>query len=287
MKCSIVQDLLSNYIDGLTSPETSAEIEAHLHECADCRAVYEKMTASLPEEPAPQDKDIDFLKIMKEKIRMKNVLFFLGWLAAAVFFTAFTKTYSIVLPFDSERMSVECFRSAVLINDAGQIQWEALTPDTPGYDEKKAYDNTLRLARLAFRGYVPGLKKIKLPMIEDGVVDKNDENYDYDYRQKHGKTEEEFQKYLLQKEKDWGLEIKYWKSSDGRWHYDRPYTGHVDEDILSGFLEHEKISIEEYLINKKYVVIQDRDEYCEFSNFKKTGLVNCDVIDHEYPKRKY
>ena len=124
-------------------------------------------------------------------------------------------------------------------------------------------------------------------MIEDGVVDKNDENYDYDYRQKHGKTEEEFQKYLLQKEKDWGLEIKYWKSSDGRWHYDRPYTGHVDEDILSGFLEHEKISIEEYLINKKYVVIQDRDEYCEFSNFKKTGLVNCDVIDHEYPKRKY
>ncbi len=162
MKCSIVQDLLSNYIDGLTSPETAAEIEAHLNECADCRAVYKKMTASLPEEPSPQDKDIDFLKIMKEKIRMKNVLFFLGWLAAAVFFTAFTKTYSIVLPFDAERMSVECFRSAVLINDAGQIQWEALTPDTPGYDEKKAYDNTLRLARLAFRGYFPSVSEMSI-----------------------------------------------------------------------------------------------------------------------------
>ena len=58
----------------------------------------------------------------------------------------------------------------------------------------------------------------------------------------------------------------------------------VDEDILSGFLEHEGISLEEYLINKKYVVIQDGDEYCYWDNMKQTGLVNMDMIDHEYPR---
>ena len=31
MKCEIIQDLLPNYIDGLTSPVTNQEIENHLN----------------------------------------------------------------------------------------------------------------------------------------------------------------------------------------------------------------------------------------------------------------
>lgn len=64
----------------------------------------------------------------------------------------------------------------------------------------------------------------------------------------------------------------------------KPFTGCVDKNILVGFLEKENISLEEYLTNRKYVVIQDGDEYCEFGNFKRSGLINLDVIDHEYPK---
>ena len=41
---------------------------------------------------------------------------------------------------------------------------------------------------------------------------------------------------------------------------------------------------EEYLTNKKYVVIQDGDETCYWNAMKKTGLVNMDIIDYEYPK---
>ena len=140
------------------------------------------------------------------------------------------------------------------------------------------------LVALALK-YIPGLKKVELPTTSDSCADKDDEEHkDDEYFQKYGKTEDELVEYLTQKEKDWGMEIDYWKSSSGYWHYNRPFTGYVDENILSGFLEKEGITLEEYLTNKKYVVIQDGDEYCYWSDMKKTGLVNMDAIDHEYPK---
>lgn len=141
-----------------------------------------------------------------------------------------------------------------------------------------------KLESIAFK-YVPNLKKIKLPVANESIPDKDDEKLkDSNYCQKYGKTEEELVEYLTQKEKDWGIEIDYWKSSSGYWHYEKLYTGYVDEDILSGFLEKEGITIEEYLINKKYVVIQDGDEYGYWKDMKESGLVNMDMIDHEYPE---
>lgn len=139
------------------------------------------------------------------------------------------------------------------------------------------------LTAIAFK-YIPNLKRINLPMTSEPIVDRGSEKSRRDaYCQEHGKTEKELQEYLSQKEKDWGMELGYWKSGDW-WHYEVPYTGHVDEDILSGFLKQEGISLEEYLTNKKYVVIQDGDEYGYWKDMKRTGLVNMDIIDHEYPR---
>lgn len=39
--CSIVQDLLPNYSEGLTSKETAAVVEEHLETCEKCRRLYE------------------------------------------------------------------------------------------------------------------------------------------------------------------------------------------------------------------------------------------------------
>lgn len=133
--------------------------------------------------------------------------------------------------------------------------------------------------------YVPGLKKIKMPTVVDFVANKDDpNNKDNEYVQEHGKTEEELIEYLNQKEKNWGMvnnSIKYWKGRNGYFCFEKPFTGYVDENILSAFLEKENISLEEYLTNRKYIVIQDGDEYCELENFKKIGLINLDAIDHE------
>ena len=133
--------------------------------------------------------------------------------------------------------------------------------------------------------YVPGLKKIILPMTYECIADKeHDANKDSSYAQEYGMTEEELNKYLDKKEKNWGIEITYYETESGDFRFEKPYTGYVDEDILSDFLEKENVSLEEYLINKKYVVIQDGDEYGYWGDMKKAGLINLDVIDHEYPR---
>ena len=143
-------------------------------------------------------------------------------------------------------------------------------------------DTYKELVRIALK-YVPGLKKIVLPTISDSFADKNHpENKDSEYAQTYGKTEDEFNEYLEQKEKNWGIDtIEYWESSDGYFHFNKPYIGYVDEDVLIGFLKKENISLEEYLTSKKYVTICDGDEYCYWSDMKKVGLVNIDAIDHE------
>lgn len=134
--------------------------------------------------------------------------------------------------------------------------------------------------------YIPNLKKIILPTIGETVANKESEKFKNDeYYQKYGKTEDELIEFLTRKEQDWNMEVDYWETSDGWWRYDKPFTGYVDENILGGFLKKENITLEEYLINKKYVVIQDGDEYCEYDNFKQSGLINLDIIDHEYPRR--
>lgn len=67
-------------------------------------------------------------------------------------------------------------------------------------------------------------------------------------------------------------------------HYDdsKIYYGCVDEDILTEFIENEKIDLKEFLTNKKYVVIVDGDEYCIYKNMKKSGLINTDRIEREF-----
>ena len=142
------------------------------------------------------------------------------------------------------------------------------------------------LERIALK-HVPRLKIVQMPLTKGHIPDKDDTNFkDNEYYQEYGKTEDELVEYLMKKEEDWNMEISYYKSN-GYFCFDKPYTGYVDENILSGFLQKENITIEEFLINKRYVVIQDGDEYCYWSDIKDTGLINVDIIDHEYPERKW
>lgn len=77
-------------------------------------------------------------------------------------------------------------------------------------------------------------------------------------------------------------EVKLPTSYDYETKEDKPYYGYVDEDILTGFLEKNKIDLKEFLTNKKYVVICDGDEYCTWIDIKKSGLIALDEIEYEY-----
>ena len=56
------------------------------------------------------------------------------------------------------------------------------------------------------------------------------------------------------------------------------YTG-VDEPYLSSWLEANNISLEEFLTNKKYIVIQDGDEYCIWNDLVQSGLIDTKALD--------
>lgn len=48
----------------------------------------------------------------------------------------------------------------------------------------------------------------------------------------------------------------------------------VDEALLDSWLYSLGIDVEEFLTNKRYVVVCDGDEYCIFDDFLKSGILN-------------
>ena len=65
----LVKDLLPDYIDGLTSPETNKIIEEHLFQCSSCQKALERMKES----PSILDQDekieFDYLKLVRKRSR--------------------------------------------------------------------------------------------------------------------------------------------------------------------------------------------------------------------------
>lgn len=58
---------------------------------------------------------------------------------------------------------------------------------------------------------------------------------------------------------------------------------HQSADMLDSFLNKHGISLEEFLLNKKYVIVIDGDEYCEFDKLIDAKIVNLDNLVEIYP----
>ena len=71
--CKVVQDLLPNYIEKLTSEETNTFIEEHLQECKECQSILTNMKKDLNlNEEKQEQREIDYLKkFNREKKKMK------------------------------------------------------------------------------------------------------------------------------------------------------------------------------------------------------------------------
>ena len=89
-------------------------------------------------------------------------------------------------------------------------------------------------------------------------------------------------------------EIYTYKDKEGNIHqaifdeencYEAPDIGQIDHQsagILKNFLKDRGIPLKEFLTNKKYVIIVDGDEYCEWDKFLHSGLVDLDKIIEQY-----
>ncbi len=65
--CKIVQNLLPNYIDGITDNELNAYIEEHLNNCEKCSRVKQNMDDNITMENANTIKEVKYLKKIKKK----------------------------------------------------------------------------------------------------------------------------------------------------------------------------------------------------------------------------
>jgi len=63
--CEVIEDLLPNYIDGLTNKVTNQLIEEHLETCEECQKKYHLMKGDLPASQE-EEKEIDYLKKVKK-----------------------------------------------------------------------------------------------------------------------------------------------------------------------------------------------------------------------------
>jgi hypothetical protein len=132
MKCHIAKDLLPNYADGLNSEQTNAELKKHLDGCADCLAIYEKMTAEITQGVQTADKNVDFLKKLRSKILRKNVFVSAATcllIIAALLIFAFN--YQIPIPYDHYRMRAEIVPFAVIAGEDGEAAWTFVDDEMP------------------------------------------------------------------------------------------------------------------------------------------------------------
>lgn len=74
-ECKIVQDLLPNYIDKLTSEESNEYINEHIKTCNECKKVLDDMKEEIKSNSKENDKrKIDYMKKVKNKLGTAHII---------------------------------------------------------------------------------------------------------------------------------------------------------------------------------------------------------------------
>jgi hypothetical protein len=98
--CKIVQDLLPNYIEGLTNEETNLFIKEHLKECDECQKVLENMQKEIKvNTPKRDEREVKYIKKFSNK--MKTLKFIL--LALIIIYIAIVGRRTFIMVSLSEK----------------------------------------------------------------------------------------------------------------------------------------------------------------------------------------
>ena len=74
ISCNVFKDLLPSYIEGLVSEETAKEVAEHLANCNDCQKIHTQMKTKLPPIKGQDKKEINYLKKIISKIKLKALI---------------------------------------------------------------------------------------------------------------------------------------------------------------------------------------------------------------------
>lgn len=74
-ECKIIQDLLPNYMEGLTNEQTNQYIENHLKECTECKTMLNDMKSDLGLKTNKRDnREVNYLKKYNHKLRLLKAI---------------------------------------------------------------------------------------------------------------------------------------------------------------------------------------------------------------------
>ncbi len=94
-ECEIVQDLMIGYVDEVLNEESKKLVEKHLLECELCQKKLQELQADIAENEENQKKEIDYLKKIKRKSKIKAILMAIGILIL-IFVVWYLRQYIIV-----------------------------------------------------------------------------------------------------------------------------------------------------------------------------------------------
>ena len=96
--CKIVQDLLPNYIEKLTSKETNLFIENHLKECHECNEILDNMQKTLKVKGQKSDgREVKYIKKVRNKIKLLEAIIVIVLaisLGVAIYYCYYFQDYS-------------------------------------------------------------------------------------------------------------------------------------------------------------------------------------------------
>lgn len=85
-ECNVVQDLLPNYIEGLTTKETNEFIEEHLKECKECQNVLKNMKDELTINKQKRDgREVDYIKKYNKKMKIWKKLLLIVFVLLVIY----------------------------------------------------------------------------------------------------------------------------------------------------------------------------------------------------------
>jgi cell division protein FtsL len=97
-ECKVVQDLLPNYIENLTSNETNEFIESHVKDCKNCQKALENMKYDLQlKNSDSQKQEIDYMKKANKKMKIgRKILILIILVLIALILLFCREIYSVI-----------------------------------------------------------------------------------------------------------------------------------------------------------------------------------------------
>lgn len=173
-----------------------------------------------------------------------------------VFETNSSSSHSLVITTDNEHYTREEINKNFYMTDGIVRLWDSsLEFYRSPFDMLVTFRDKLRYAIASSNGNLVNQCRELCQKYVDGFVDFKFDKIDY----------------------VWDSEVEDYVETDDP----IPNYGGTDDYQIEGWLKHYNISLEEFLTNKRYIVVVDGDEYCVWSNIKNSGLVDVKKIIHD------